>query len=266
MLFFLCVLCFIVITSSSVVALRRTMSAVEAESQYQALMDFYNATGGSRWHSNNGWATNQDPCPIKGSAWYGLQCEGDFVTEMHMSSNGLGGELPESIGNITGLEWFDVTLNGLFGHLPASMASLQALSMLWLDDNAFSGPLPDWIGNITSLTQIDAVYNHFNGPLPTSLGQLTGLQTLSITGNAFSGSIPDELGSLSLYELFVDDNDFSGLFPPGLCANKKLMKPASCLAGGNNGLFSNSSSCASHCNIHFQNTTSASYWRRRLLL
>jgi hypothetical protein len=36
----------------------------------QALLDLYNATGGSRWRSASGWATPADPC-----SWFSVACD-----------------------------------------------------------------------------------------------------------------------------------------------------------------------------------------------
>ena len=68
-------------------------SAPETTDQ-EALVALYNATGGPNWGNNDNWLSN-DPL----GEWHGVTTDaGGRVTELHISVNGLTGEIPEELG------------------------------------------------------------------------------------------------------------------------------------------------------------------------
>eukprot|EP01087_Luapelamoeba_hula_P017218 TRINITY_DN5407_c0_g1_i4.p1 TRINITY_DN5407_c0_g1~~TRINITY_DN5407_c0_g1_i4.p1 ORF type:complete len:185 (+),score=22.63 TRINITY_DN5407_c0_g1_i4:15-569(+) len=139
--------CLVLVVGLLVVVL---CSCVNADSQYDALRDFYTATGGSNWANNTGWASNNnDPCGRNNSnkIWHGLQCSGGWVTQILLRKNGLGGVLPSSLANIPYLEVLDLSDNLLIGSIPKSLGDMQSLSRLRLINNHFSGAIPSFGSN-----------------------------------------------------------------------------------------------------------------------
>src|SRR4051794_38992837 len=67
------------------------------QSQRDALIAIYDATGGDQWTNHNGW---KGPAGTECS-WYGINCNtaGDTVTALSLEANNLRGTLPAAIGS-----------------------------------------------------------------------------------------------------------------------------------------------------------------------
>lgn len=66
-----------------------------SQTQYKALVAFYNATGGSSWVTNEGWLTS---APVE--TWYGVTVENGNVTALNLSFNNLTGTVPAQTANL----------------------------------------------------------------------------------------------------------------------------------------------------------------------
>jgi leucine-rich repeat protein SHOC2 len=114
--------------------------------------------------------------------------------------------IPESIGNLTNLTWFNIAENK-FTCLPEKFYDLTNLTWLDLCENKFEC-LPESIGNLTSLTMLDSSYNELT-ILPNSIGSLSRLKELHLCGNKLS-NLPNNLIHLvNLIELDLRWNQFT---------------------------------------------------------
>ncbi|KAF8730934.1 hypothetical protein HU200_016808 [Digitaria exilis] len=187
-----------------------------------------------------------DPCKDN---WTGITCNGDRVTSIRLSSFGLTGTLPGDIQSLSELQYLDLSYNnGLHGPLPSSIGALSNLLSLILVGCSFSGEIPQEIGHLSQLKFLTLNSNKFSGPIPASLGSLSklywldladnvltgglpisdgtnpGLDNLTKTlhfhfgGNQLSGTIPFQIfnSNMSLIHVLLDNNNFSGSFPPTL--------------------------------------------------
>jgi hypothetical protein len=126
--------------------------------------------------------------------WTGISCNGNTVTGLALSRQGLQGSIPDDVGLWTGLTTFDVSLNQLGGSLPSS------------------------IGSWTSLTTFDVRLNQLVGSLPSSIGSWTGLTYVDVHRNQFSGTIPNEISKWKpVTDAFFDANMFQGTMPSSFC-------------------------------------------------
>ncbi|MEN6560320.1 MAG: fibronectin type III domain-containing protein [Acidobacteriota bacterium] len=213
-----------VLTLFALLALTSALEGAIPASERQALIAFYNATGGDSWGTNSGWKTpplDADGFAMPGTenTWYGVTvgASNTTVTGISLPTNNLIGSLPAAIGDLTNLTVLNFRHNELSGSLPSSVGNLVNLTTLQLSENQLSGSLPAELGNLTQLTTLNLYYNQFSGSLPSSLGGLTGLQTMSLYSNLFDGAIPSELGSLTgLTTLDLHDNRLSGSLPASL--------------------------------------------------
>lgn len=110
----------------------------------QALLAFYEATGGPGWSVNtlpspSQWRRYNDPC-----TWYGVTC---------------------TLGRVTGL---DLSGSELSGEVPANIDSLRYLTSLDLSDNALTGSI-EFITKLENLTSVNLRGNKFSGDIPPSL-------------------------------------------------------------------------------------------------
>ncbi|PON34345.1 LRR domain containing protein [Parasponia andersonii] len=71
--------------------------------------------------------------------------------------------------HVTKLFWND---DGLTGNVPEEVANLTHLEELNLSGNELYGAIPDFLGNMTSLYQVDLSNNQLSGPIPDSVGNL----------------------------------------------------------------------------------------------
>lgn len=162
-----------------------------SQAEYDALIDFYAATNGDEWISNEGWAT-ADPNVVEDvSGWQGIYVNGDgHVEEIWLSGYGLEGTLPSSFGELTHLKWVDLSANQLSGPLPASLGNLQELIWFDLSLNLIEGSLPASLGYLDNLAFVYLSYNNLQGSIPETFGSLQSLSDLDLSHNLLSGSIP----------------------------------------------------------------------------
>lgn len=67
--------------------------------QRESLIALYRATNGDAWTKNSGWLSAPNECD-----WFGLTCNsGNIVTEIDLSENGLVGNIPDEITNLSQL-------------------------------------------------------------------------------------------------------------------------------------------------------------------
>ena len=178
------------------------------EADRLALIAFYHSTDGPNWTNNNNWLSSR---PI--GQWYGVTTNAmGRVTNLNLSRNGLSGQIPREVGNLSNLQelslyrnYQDDTSPGLSGRIPAELSNLVNLTKLNLYFNNFSGSIPPEIGKLSANLQVlNLGYNQLTGQIPPELGDLTKLTLLSLRPNRLSGQIPQELGNLkNLHYLYL---------------------------------------------------------------
>jgi hypothetical protein len=76
---------------------------------------------------------------------------------------------------------------------------------------------------MTELQFMGSEGNYLDGQLTGTISHLRKLKELFLFGNLLSGHIVPGLGNSSLLHTFdISDNNFSGLFPPSICAGGAL--------------------------------------------
>ena len=138
-----------------------------------ALVALYNATGGPDWNDNTNWLSD---APLR--EWFGVQTDwaSGRVNWLRLSSNGLYGEIPPELGNLTGLQSLYLTDNRLRGEIPPELGNLGG--------NDLTGEISPELGNLYSLESLDLSWNRLSGEIPPELGILLfNLDQLSIAGS-----------------------------------------------------------------------------------
>jgi Leucine-rich repeat (LRR) protein len=193
------------------------------QNERDALITFYNSTGGSNWKNtlanNKPWKINDSTSDV--STWFGIEVSNGHVTGLGygfqidiLIDNNLSGTIPPEIGNLTELRYIDLETNNLSGPIPAEIGNLRNLILLALDNNPLTGSIPKEIGNLTNLKELRLTYTQLTGSIPTEIGKLTNLFVLYLASSKFSGTIPKEIGSLtSLGSLWLGQNQFTGTIP-----------------------------------------------------
>ncbi|MYG15106.1 MAG: hypothetical protein F4207_01575, partial [Gemmatimonadetes bacterium] len=210
----------------------------------EVLTLLYNATGGPQWIENANWLSE---APL--GAWHGVTTNASGrVRKLELSENGLNGqlpvelgnlsylvrlvlngnklegEIPSSLGQLTNLTSLILTANELTGEIPSELGNLTNLTGLGLSENELTGTIPAELGNLTRLRSLNLEINELTGPVPSTLGNLTDLTYISLNVNRLSGPIPPELGQLGKLEQFrFAGNKFTGTLPPELGQLSRLI-------------------------------------------
>ena len=177
-----------------------------------AMRDTLAGTGPLNW---------SDADPI--SNWDGVMTGGtpERVTELNLGGKRLDGQIPSTIGRLTGVTTLDLSDNNLIGELPPQLGSLTALTTLELGDNPetldrnlLTGEVPSWLGSLSRLVLLDLSGNAFGGTVPAELGNLHYLSHLNLSGNQLEGEIPSSFGGAGNWlDLDLSGNRLGGNVP-----------------------------------------------------
>ena len=132
----------------------------------EILQIVYQATKGFDWTVSDNWLTD---APLE--RWHGVKTNIDGrVVSLDLRENGLDGEIPPELGELTELD------------------------TLILYDNLLRGLIPPELGQLENLVDLNLNSNQLTS-VPPELGQLENLRSLVLSGNQLT-SIPSELGQL----------------------------------------------------------------------
>ena len=183
------------------------------ETDREALVSFYHATGGPNWKDNTNWLSD---APLYEWRYVAVD-NGGRVIGLHLYDNRLSGQIPPELGNLANLVHLDLSDNQLSGKLPSELGNLANIESLLLQANQLTGEIPQELGSLTNLDHLVLFRNQLTGEIPPELGNLANLESLDLGENLLSGEIPAELGDLTNVEsLDVSDNRLTGEIPPKL--------------------------------------------------
>ncbi|KAI5587071.1 hypothetical protein BDE02_05G006900 [Populus trichocarpa] len=161
-----------------------------------------------------------------------------------MANNSLTGCIPPCFGNMSSLEYLDLSNNHMScellehnlptslwflklsnnnfkGRLPLSVFNMTGLRYLLLDGNKFAGQVSGTFSLASSFTWLDISNNLLSGMLPRGIGNSSKNQLggIDLSRNHFEGTIPIEyFNSSGLEFLDLSENNLSGSLPLGFHA------------------------------------------------
>ncbi|KAL6218831.1 hypothetical protein ACLB2K_012039 [Fragaria x ananassa] len=105
----------------------------------------------------------------------------DFAV-IDISSNNFEAEIPEFIGDLTGLRLLNMSNNILTGLIPSSLGKLKLLESLDLSQNKLSGEIPRQLAQISFLAKFNVSHNNLSGLIPRG-SQFATFDSTSYEGN-----------------------------------------------------------------------------------
>ncbi|XP_058076472.1 receptor-like protein EIX1 [Magnolia sinica] len=138
---------------------------------------------------------------------------------IYLSFSQQHGGIPNSIGNITSLEFLSLSFSeNITGSIPRSITKLIKLESLSLYGYKMHAAIPDWLYELKNLKRLSLSDCMLTGQIPAArLVGLSSLQSLSLRGNQLNGPIPAALGGLSsIEELDLSGNQLNGNIPASL--------------------------------------------------
>jgi hypothetical protein len=218
----------IIIIIAACISLTLSSKAQVNKNDSLALVNLYNATGGSNWLNKTNWLSLQ---PVK--TWNGITLDDSSkrVIVIYLVSNNLKGKIPVALGNLAALNYLDMSYNQLSGSIPSQLGSLTNLHTLKVQHNKLSDTIPRQLGSLYNLYVLDLSYNKLTGSIPPEIGNLRLTPDLDhnfdgayldLSNNQLSGSIPAELGNININSYYDDvylnlsNNQLSGSIPPQL--------------------------------------------------
>jgi len=176
----------------------------------QALIAFYQSTGGDDWHHNQGWLGE----PGTECEWQNVFCHQGHVAIINLPGNNLTGNLPAALADLEYLEYLNLNGNSLAGSLPEGLAELDELSLLGLQGSDFGGEILSTITSMDALVSLDLGHNPLGGTLDPGLFELENLRRLWLNGTQLSGGFPPELfQATDLLGLWLHDNALESDLP-----------------------------------------------------
>ncbi|KAF8016319.1 hypothetical protein BT93_H1737 [Corymbia citriodora subsp. variegata] len=130
--------------------------------------------------------------------------------------------------------------------IPTELSTSTSLVTFYADNTNIVGTIPDFLGTLASLVSLRVSYNNLTGSLPSSFNgssiqnlwlnnQATGLSgsinvlagmiqlyQVWLQNNQFTGPIPDLSKCTNLFDLQLRDNQFTGVVPASLLAISSL--------------------------------------------
>ncbi len=184
----------------------------------QALIAFYNSTGGPNWLKKTNWL---GPEGTEGT-WEGIVVDNGHVISISLAGNGLKGTVPPEIADLPYLDTLNLTalippsswgvpygIKNQVSGIASEIGLLTRLRSLSLGGLNLQNP-PAGLGNLLALEYLALDENQLTA-VPASLGQLALLRTLILRNNQLT-SLPLQIFGLSnLTTLDVSENQLASL-------------------------------------------------------
>ncbi|XP_030968986.1 putative receptor-like protein kinase At3g47110 [Quercus lobata] len=136
------------------------------------------------------------------------------LLRLRLNDNSIGGSIPTRISNLVSLIELNLGANLLTGNIPSSIGKLSNLNALYLNENKLIGEIPSSFNNMTQLLYLYMDSNSLEGSIPPSLSMCSHLQKVILCHNKLNGTIPVQLLGLPLIQINLSHNSLTGFLPP----------------------------------------------------
>ena len=168
-----------------------------------ALVALYNDTGGPNWTNNSNWLSDG---PI--NSWHGVTTDSEGrVSALLLANNGLAGEIPSELENLTNLDTLYLGNNDIIGCIPAELEDIERNDLKSLE-------LPYCAPTITSP---DPAAPENRAPTITGKTPASPVTVATGSSQSFAATGEDADNNINAREWFLDDVSQGGqsLAPTG---------------------------------------------------
>ncbi|XP_059316471.1 cuscuta receptor 1-like [Lycium ferocissimum] len=106
-----------------------------------------------------------------------------YMSGIDLSSNGLTGEIPIELGNLSKIHALNLSHNHIFGRIPNTFSNLHETESLDLSYNNLNGRIPVGLLELHSLEIFSVAYNNLSGAVPPFKAQFSTFDKSSYQGN-----------------------------------------------------------------------------------
>ena len=206
-----------------------TINVTPDVDELSALRDLYDSAGGAGWSAP--WPSPVSwPSSVAGLdslVFTGVTVEDGDIVGLTLSSRGLKGRLPVSLGRLTSLR--TLHLNGnvrlSFDEFPSWLCSLTSLVSIDFFQVRLNSSIPDcFFERLTSLEWVYFGRSGLRGSIPGNIDRASSLQSIFLQENRLTGPIPPSLGELEELVRFVaSSNQLTGSLPGTLLNARRLV-------------------------------------------
>ena len=171
----------------------------------------------------------------------------ETTTELYLSSQGLEGEIPNELWQLTNLSVLDLAGNNLSGEISPDIGNLSLLHSINLQNNNLSGSIPQELDDLLYTRQLYLYNNNLSGELPEGIfwnpwyyedayddDTFTRFEWINISGNQFTGELTEAMFDHAQwgyagnnddpycwgwypYQFNISNNQLSGVLPDNIC-------------------------------------------------
>ncbi|XP_070662425.1 MDIS1-interacting receptor like kinase 2-like [Malus domestica] len=109
---------------------------------------------------------------------------------MLMGRNKISGSIPPELGQMTQLQFLNLSQNHMTGEIPAQIGNLLLSYNLDLSSNSFSGEKPSDLEQLAYLKVLNVSHNHLSGEIPATVLKMVSVDTYDFSYNNLIGPIP----------------------------------------------------------------------------
>jgi hypothetical protein len=173
------------------------------------LVGLYNSCNGKNWIYQHFWGSTT----VNYCNWDGIGCNGGDIISIDLSANNLTGTIPDTLFQISTLEYLWLNSNPISFNFPSSNQTLTTnLQELRLDNTGLTSL--KGISALTSLVTLHVEHNLIQGQLDYELLELANLRALYMGDNGVTGTFPGDIEQLKyLNTLSLRDNGIEGGLP-----------------------------------------------------
>ncbi|KAH6775018.1 hypothetical protein C2S52_012579 [Perilla frutescens var. hirtella] len=223
---------------ANIFSLTASATLLDLKTDEEALVAFRNAvdkTSDPNGVLSSNWSTNTSIC-----SWIGVSCglQHQRVTALNLSGYELVGTIAPHLGNLTFLQYLDISSNNFTGSIPSQLSNLRRLKDINVGFNNLTGEIPSWFEGLSNLQLMNLRNNSFTGRIPSGIfTNMSVLIEIDLRFNMLSSQLPSDTcrDTPKLRGIYLRGNQLYGKIPASIykCREVEVLSLGSNQFNGN---------------------------------